>query len=386
MPEDLQSLFLLDPEVIYLNHGSFGACPKPVFETYQQWQRDLERQPLELLDRRITDLMLEARLALAEMLNCAADEIVYFPNPTTAINMVARSLDLGPGDEILSTDHEYGAMDRTWRFICAKTRARYVRHPIALPVETPDAFIETLWQDFNAHTKVVFISHITSPTALTFPVQEICRRAREAGVFSIVDGAHAPGHIPLDLASLGADFYTGACHKWLCAPKGTAFLYTRREMQHLLEPLVVSWGWEAEEPSSSQFVDHHEWQGTRDPSAFLSVPSAIAFQRQHDWDHVRQRCHRLAFQTRERIQALTGLPPICPDDADWFNQMFAARLPDMDLDALKQRLLDEFRIEVIVRSWNDQPLIRVCFQGYNDVTDADALIDALGILLPQMRI
>ncbi|HEY69872.1 MAG TPA: aminotransferase class V-fold PLP-dependent enzyme [Anaerolineae bacterium] len=386
MPENLRSLFLLDPEAIYLNHGSYGACPRPVFETYQQWQRELERQPLEFLDRRITHLMVEARIALAEMLNCAADEIVYFPNPTTAINMVARSLRLGSGDEILSTDHEYGAMDRTWRFICAKTGARYVHHPIPLPVETPEAFIETLWQGFNARTKVVFISHITSPTALTFPVQEICRRAREAGVLNIVDGAHTPGHIPLDLTALGADIYTGACHKWLCAPKGTAFLYTRREMQHLLEPLVVSWGWEANEPSASQYIDHHEWQGTRDPSAFLTVPAAIAFQHQHDWDLVRQRCHQLACQTRERIQALTDLPPICPEDDGWFNQMFAARLPEVDPDALQQRLLEEFHIEVIVRFWNDQPLIRVCFQGYNDTSDAEALIDALRILLPQMSL
>jgi isopenicillin-N epimerase len=299
---------------------------------------------------------------------------------------VARSLNLGPGDEILSTDHEYGAMDRTWRFICDKTGARYVHHPIPLPVETPEAFIETFWQGFSARTKVVFISHITSPTALTFPVQEICRRAREAGVLSIVDGAHAPGHIPLDLTELGADIYTGACHKWLCAPKGTAFLYTRREMQHLLEPLVVSWGWEAEEPSASQFVDHHEWQGTRDPSAFLTVPAAIAFQLQHDWDRVRRRCHQLACQTRERIQTLTGLPPLCPEDAGWFHQMFTARMPEGDPNALKQRLLEEFRIEVIVRFWNDQPLIRVCFQGYNDSSDADALIDALGVLLPRMRL
>ena len=261
-----------------------------------------------------------------------------------------------------------------------------MRQPIALPVDTHEAFIEAFWQGFNARTKVVFISHITSPTALTFPVQEICRRAREAGVLSIVDGAHAPGHIPLDLATLGADIYTGACHKWLCAPKGTAFLYARREIQHLLEPLVISWGWEAEEPSASQFIDHHEWQGTRDPSAFLTVPAAIDFQSQQGWDLVRQRCHQLARTTRRRIQALTNLPPICPDDAGWFNQMFAARLPNVDLDALKQLLLEEFRIEVVVRSWNDQPLIRVSFQGYNDAADADNLIEALGVLLPQTRL
>lgn len=385
MPDDLRSLFLLDPNVIYLNHGSFGACPKPVFEAYQGWQRELERQPVDLLGRRMVDLMTGARTALAGYINCAPDEVVYFPNPTTAINMVARSLNLAAGDEILSTDHEYGAMDRTWRFLCGKSGARYVRQPIPLPVSSPEAFIERMWQGFSGRTKVVFISHITSQTALTFPVEEICRRAREAGVLSIVDGAHVPGQLPLDLSAVGADIYTGACHKWLCAPKGSAFLYVRRELQTMLEPLVVSWGWEAEEPSQSRYVDYHEWQGTRDPSAFLAVPAAIEFQRQHNWDAVRDRCHLLASQTRERALALTALPPVCPPGDAWFKQMFAAHMPPLDPKKLQQRLLEEFRIEALAHSWNNQPLLRASFQGYNTQADADALIEALEQLIPKMR-
>jgi isopenicillin-N epimerase len=385
MVDDLKSLFLLDPGVVYLNHGSFGACPRPVFETYQQWQLELEREPVDMLGRRMEDLMIEARTALAEYIHCAPDEVVYFPNPTTAINMVARSLKLEAGDEILSTDHEYGAMDRTWRFICGRTGARYVRQPIRLPVQTPEEFIDEMWRGFSKRTKVVFISHITSPTALTFPVQEICRRAREAGVLSIVDGAHVPGQISLDLSALGADIYTAACHKWLCAPKGSAFLYARRDVQPLLEPLVVSWGWEAEEPSESVYIDHHEWQGTRDPSAFLTVPAAIAFQRAHDWDTVRDRCHQMASQTRDRILTLTGLPPICPDNSVWFKQMSAARLPALDSEVLCQRLRDEFNIEVVCHLWNEQPLLRASFQAYNSASDADALLDALETLIPKMR-
>lgn len=384
MSDDLKSLFLLDPNVTYLNHGSFGACPKPVFDAYQGWQRELERQPVELLGRRMVDLMTEARTALAEYIHCAPDEVVYFPNPTTSISMVARSLNLAAGDEILSTDHEYGAMDRTWRFIASKRGARYVRQPIPLPVRTPEEFIERMWKGFNKRTKVVFISHITSQTALTFPVEEICRRAREEGVLCIVDGAHVPGQIPLDLSALGADIYTGACHKWLCAPKGSAFLYARHDVQPLLEPLVISWGWEAEEPSQSRYVDHHEWQGTRDPSAFLAVPAAIEFQRQHDWDAVRVRCHLLARQTRERFLALTAMPPICPDSRVWFNQMFAARLPPLDPEELSKRLRHEFQIEVLVHTWNNQPLLRASFQGYNNQADADNLIQALEILIPKM--
>ncbi|RMF85819.1 MAG: aminotransferase class V-fold PLP-dependent enzyme [Nitrospinota bacterium] len=382
MGSDLKSQFLLDPDVIFLNHGSYGACPRPVFEAYQRWQRELERQPVEFLSRRRTELLAEARTRLATYLGVDADEVVYFPNPTTAINMVVRSLHLQPGDEILATDHEYGAMDRTWRFICRKTGARYVQQPIPLPVTTTADFVETFWAGVTERTRVIFISHITSPTALTFPVKEICQRARRAGILSIVDGAHAPGQVPLNLRTLGADIYTGACHKWLCAPKGSAFLYARREVQDWLEPLVVSWGWESDTPSGSRFIDYHEWQGTRDLAAFLSVPAAIEFQAAHDWEAVRQHCRALASQTRQRLSELTGLDPICPDAPEWFTQMIAARLPPVDIDQLKARLYDEFRIEVPPRIWNGQHLIRVSFQAYNGQEDVDALVEALQKLLP----
>ncbi|HBY06555.1 MAG TPA: hypothetical protein DEH22_01705 [Chloroflexi bacterium] len=208
-----KELFLLDPDVIFLNHGSFGACPRPVFEVYQQWQLELERQPVEFLGRRASPLLAEARAALAEYLHCQPDEVVYANNPTTAINLIVRSLPLQPGDEILATDHEYGAMERTWHFVCQKTGAIYRQQHIPLPVSTSEAFVETFWAGVTPQTRVIFISHITSPTGLIFPIAEICQRARQAGILTIVDGAHAPGQIPLDLTALGADFYTGACHK-----------------------------------------------------------------------------------------------------------------------------------------------------------------------------
>ena len=400
--------FLLDPGIHFLNHGSFGTCPRPVFETYQRWQAELERQPVEFLGRRATELLASSRAALAAYLGAAADDVVYFPNPTTAINMVARNvarlscarsgasiakhsapedeaatLRVRPGDEILTTDHEYGAMDRTWRYVCDQIGARYVQRPIPLPVTTHTDFVEHFWAGVTERTRIIFISHITSPTALTFPVAEICRRAHAAGILTIVDGAHAPGQVPLNLVELGADIYTGACHKWLCAPKGAAFLHARPEVQPWLEPLVVSWGWEAERPGPSRFVDWHEWQGTRDLAAYLTVPAAIRFQAEHAWDDVRRRCHQLAVATRGRIDALTGLPPICPDGPDtWFSQLIAARLPECDLDALKARLYDEHRIEAPLIRWNDQAFIRVSFQAYNDEDDADALVLALARLLP----
>ena len=184
------------------------------------------------------------------------------------------------------------------------------------------------------------------------------------------------------MAELGADIYTGACHKWLCAPKGAAFLHARPEVQPWLEPLVVSWGWEAEKPGPSRFVDWHEWQGTRDLAAYLTVPAAIRFQGEYDWDAVRRRCHQLAVETRTRIDALTGLAAISPDT--WFTQFFAVRLPECDLDVLQARLYDEHRIEAPLIRWNGQAFLRVSFQAYNDEVDADALLRALARLLPAL--
>ncbi|MBM3128713.1 MAG: aminotransferase class V-fold PLP-dependent enzyme [Chloroflexi bacterium] len=210
-----KELFLLDPEIVFLNHGSFGATPRPVFDAYQNWQRELERQPVEFLGRRFNNLMRDARAALAAYVHADAADLIYAPNATTALNIVARSLRLNPGDEILTTDHEYGALDRTWRFIARKTGAVYRAQPIPVPITTPEDFVARLWAGVTPRTRVVFLSHITSPTALIFPVAEICRRARAAGIISIVDGAHTIGQIPLNPEEIGADFYASNLHKWL---------------------------------------------------------------------------------------------------------------------------------------------------------------------------
>jgi isopenicillin-N epimerase len=380
--DNFKDEFLIDEGVIFLNHGSFGACPRPVFQTYQAWQSRLEEQPVEFLGRQATKLMSDAREKLAAYLNTVPDNIVYFPNPTTAINMVARSLDLQEGDEILTTNHEYGAMDRTSRFLCSKSGAEYLQLPIPFPMSNHADFVETFWEGVTPQTRVVFFSHITSPTALIFPAQEICRRAREAGIISIVDGAHAPGQIPVDLTAIGADIYTGACHKWLCAPKGSAFLYANPKLQPLLEPLVVSWGYEAEEPGPSQLIDYHEWQGTRDLAAFLSVPTAIQYQEENNWKEIRQRCYLLAHNAHRDISDLASLEPLSPNNHEWLGQMVALRLPQAtDPDRLKERLYGEYRIEVPALLWNDTPLIRISFQAYNTQEDLDTLLNALQELL-----
>jgi len=395
----LKNHFLLDPEVTFLNHGSFGATPKPVFREYQRWQRELENQPVEFLGRRFTKLMADSRAALGKYLGTHTDNLVYTQNVTISLNIVARSLELGPGDEVLSTDHEYGAMDRTWRFLSKERGFRYINHPISIPLTTEENFIDDFWEAVTPRTRAIFISHITSPTAIIFPVEEIIRRAREAGIITIIDGAHVPGQLPLHLDSLGADFYGGNLHKWLCAPKGAGFLYARPELQHLLKPLVVSWGYESETPGASKFVDYNEWWGTRDIASFLSVPAAIEFQEKYDWDKVRDSCHDLARDAQKRICELTGLAPLHSDADHWFRQMIAAPLPaDADIAALKTRLYDEYRIEAPLIEWCPSPiagegqgvregnkLIRVSVQGYNTKRDIDKLCRALSLLLRRIH-
>jgi isopenicillin-N epimerase len=348
----LRDQFLLDPGVVFLNHGSFGACPRPVLAEYQRWQRELEREPVEFLARRCDGLLAEARSALGEYLGARGEDLVFVPNATTGMNVVARSLRLGPEDEVLTTDLEYGAVDFTWD----ATGARVVRAPV-----------ESLWEHVSEQTRVLSISHVASPTGAILPVGELCARARELGLLAVVDGAHAPGHVPVDLAAIGADAYSGNAHKWLCAAKGAGFLWARPELQERLDPLVVSWGW-----PETEFAKRHAWQGTRDPAAFLSVPAAIEFQREWAWDEVRARCHALA----EQFVAGCGLPAAATE----FGQMVAVGLPPCDPDDLQRRLWDEHRIEVPCFERGGRPLLRLSVQGYNTEADVAQLVGALATL------
>lgn len=387
--EDLRAKFLLDSDIVFLNHGSFGACPAPVFETYQHWQRELERQPVAFIQRRQDDLIDAARARLAAELNVPHDDLVFVQNATSGLNVFARSLQLQPGDEILTTDHEYGALNLTWNHLCRRWGATYVQQEIPLPVTTPEDMVETFWQGVTERTRVIFLSHVTSPTALIFPVAEICRRAREAGIISVIDGAHAPGQIPLDLSAIGADVYAGNCHKWMCSPKGAAFLYVRPEHQEFVEALTVSWGWgEGFRPydgsSRSQFIRRNQWQGTRDSASYLAVPAALDFLHEHNWGAVRERCHAQLTSVANRIGLLTGLEPISPQTADWIAQLGAIPLPRIDARAAKDRLWEEYRIEVPVTSYRDNPMIRVSVQGYVTDADLDRLVGALEQLLSEM--
>jgi isopenicillin-N epimerase len=350
----VKDLFLLDPTVVFLNHGSFGACPRPVFEAYQRFQRKLELQPVEFMarERRFPELIDAARARLADYVGAERDNIVFATNTSSALNTVIRSLDLQAGDEILLGDAEYGGMELLWEFIERRTGAVLVRRPFADLEPGP-------------RTRLVFCSHIEWISGRVNDVASLCSLARDSGALSIVDGAHAPGQIELDLEAIGADIYAGNCHKWLCAPKGSAFLYARRDAQALIDPLVVSWDW----ADSAAFHELHRWQGTRDPSAQLAVPAAIDFQLAHDWPVVRARCHALL----ERIRDAIGLEPLTDD----FVQMLGFRLPVVDGTAFKRDLYDRHRIEVPVVETKDGWTMRVSIQGYNDDADADALIAAL---------
>ena len=340
--------FLLDPEVVFLNHGSYGACPVPVFERYQALQRELERNPVEFLGRRFDALLGEAREALAAFVGARAEDLVFVPNATAGLNAVIRSLRLEPEDEVLTTRHEYGAVMRTWEFAAA-----------TLVYAEPDELAGAI----GPRTKVVSVSHITSPTALLVPVEEICAAAREAGVLSIVDGAHAPGQIALDVEQLGADIYAGNCHKWLSAPKGAGFLWARPEHQRWIEPLVISWGYGAE----ASFAERHGWQGTRDPAAALAVPTAIEAHRSFDLE----RCGRLAASFHDR------LPPVGSSPAP---QMWTTELSPGDPKELQRRLFDEHRIEVPVQEWAGRRLLRVSIGPYNEAEDVERLLEALEAL------
>ena len=375
-----KELFQLEPDVIFLNHGSFGATPKPVFEVYQNWQRRLERQPVRFLQREISGHLKEARESLARYLNVTGDDLIFVPNATFGVNIVANSLKLGEGDEVLTCDQEYGACDKTWTYRSQQKGFSYVKQPIPLPVTSSQEILEAFWQGVTPRTKVIYLSHITSPTALILPIKEICVKARAEGIITVIDGAHAPGQLELDLDAIDADFYTGNCHKWMCSPKGAGFLYTRRDRQTDIEPLVVSWGWnnESEFSLGSAYLDTYNWLGTNDPSSYLSVPAAIAFQAKHNWGAVRERCHELLGKTLDDLEAVTGLETLYPTHSDLYAQLAVAALPEIgDPDVFKTRLYDEYHIEIPLTSYNAKPFLRISVQAYNSAADLDALVAAV---------
>ncbi|QBZ97594.1 aminotransferase class V-fold PLP-dependent enzyme [Flavobacterium sangjuense] len=373
----MKSQFLLDQNITFLNHGSFGSCPKPVFEEFQRFQRELELDPVEFIVKKQPNYLKTARESLAKFVGCQAGDLFFTSNPTYAINVIMRSIKLNPGDEILATNHEYGAMDRTWNFYCKKSGAKYIRQNISLPIVSKEQVIEEFWKGYNKNTKVIFLNQMSSATALIFPVKEICDRAKELGLITIVDGAHVPGHIDLNISELNPDYYTGTLHKWMLAPKGSSFLYVKPELQNDLEPLVVSWGYESVAPGESQFLDYHELQGTRDVSAFLCTPKVIEFLEKNNWSAVSKECKQIVFNNYQRFCDLLNTKPLSPITEEFLGQMASVPVNTNKPSQLKDVLYSKYKIQVPVMPLNDKIYIRFSINAYNSQEDLDILYRAL---------
>jgi len=376
---NIKDTFLLDPNITFLNHGSFGSCPRPVFQEYQKWQKKLEHQPVQFMTDKVYSALKESRIALSEFMGCNEDELVFFPNPTTATTNIIFNLDLKPGDEILMTNHEYGALVRAWTAWGKRTGIKIVQQNIPAPLDTEERFIEEFWKGVNVRTKVIFISHITSPTALIFPIEQILARARDKGLITIVDGAHVPGQVDLDIHALGCDYYIGAIHKWLCGPKGSSFLFVKKEHQKWMKPVVYSWGKDGEDPGPSEFLQDFQWQGTRDMSAFLSIPTAIEFYHQ-EISSLQSKCREMNLHAFSEFQSILGTKPIS-SGGNWLGQMVSHPLPDNASPDLKEKLWTRHQIEIPVFEWNGLQLIRLSVQIYNQQNDIDSLMSALPSLI-----
>ena len=373
----LKDQFLLSKDITYLNFGAFGACAKPVFRQYQDFQLELEQDPTDFFVNKGPAYLKAARIALAAYLHCNADDIVYVTNPSYAVNIVAKSYDLKPGDEVLTTNLEYGACDRTWKYYCAKKGATYIRQQIRFPLQSKEDFIQQFVAGITSNTKIIFISHITSTTGLRLPVEEICAIAKEKGILSFVDGAHAPGQLPVNLSALGADIYTGACHKWMMTPKGSSFLYVKNQLQHLFDPLLVSWGYESANPSHSRFLDYHQMQGTRDYSAFLTIPAAIQFMQEHNWEAVNKQCKAITQNNAERLCSLLNATPLSPVNDDFVVQLYSIPINTNAPAKLHDVLYEKYKIQVPVMPHEGKFYLRYSIQGYNSQQDLDKLYDAL---------
>ena len=375
----MKGWFLLDPDITFLNHGSYGACSKPVFKEYQDWQQKLENQPVQFMTNQVYSAMEKSRESMSQFVGCDEKELVFFQNPTTAVTNVIYNLDLKPGDEVLMSNHEYGALVRAWKMWGKKTGVKIIQQDISMPVTTEENFIEDFWTGVTDQTKVIFLSHITSSTALIFPIEKIIKLAKEQNILTIIDGAHVPAHISLNIHELGCDFYTGACHKWLCAPKGSSFLFVKKEHQDWIKPVVVSWGKDGDDPTPSEFIQNFQWQGTRDMSAFLTIPTAINFYIKEIKPY-QAACKKIIQDTYSEFSSVLNTEPISAG-REWLAQLVAHPLPKNRPSNLKKRLWEEYQIEIPVFEWNGQEFVRVSIQIYNTQKDVDLLMSALRSLI-----
>jgi isopenicillin-N epimerase len=384
------ALWRLDPAVTFLNHGSFGSCPGSVLEFQVQIRQRLERQPVRFFVREFEELWDQARRELSAFVGARPDDLVFVPNATSGINTVLRSLEWRPGDELLVTNHEYNACRNALDYVAHRSGARVVVANIPFPLKSADEIVPGIESCVTPRTRLALVDHVTSQTGLVLPLAAIVHALTRLGVDVLVDGAHAPGMMPLDLERLGAAYYTGNCHKWLCGPKGAAFLHVRADRQDAIRPLIISHGANSSRTDRSRFLIEFGWMGTGDPSAALSVPEAIRVMGSllpGGWPEVMRRNRQLVLAARRLLCDALGIDAPCPDEL--IGSLASVPLPDaknsapskspLYLDPLQDWLMDHGKIEVPIIPWPAPPkrLLRISAQLYNSLPQYRALARAL---------
>ncbi len=392
-PDSIRRYWSLDPAITFLNHGSFGACPTPVLEYQANLRARMERQPVQFFVRDLEGMLDDARAGLGRFIGTPAQDLAWVPNATTAVNSVLRSLPLRRGDELLTTDHEYNACRNVLEFVAGQSSASVVVAKLPFPLAHPQEVVDAVMSRVTDRTRIALLDHVTSQTGLVLPIEALVAALRERGVETLVDGAHAPGMLPIDVAAIGAGWYTGNCHKWICAPKGAGFLYTRPDLQSQTRPAIISHGANSPRTDRSRYLIEFDWTGTDDPTPMLCVPEAIRFMgglMAGGWEAIRSNNHQLALRGRDVLCRALDLEPPCPDEM--IGSLASLPLPDgggevsnspLYADPLQDELLDQFDIEVPVIPWPASPrrLIRISGQVYSRDGDYEKLGRALRVLL-----
>jgi len=388
---DLLRLWDIRPDTIYLNHGSFGPPPAAVRELRDRWQRRLDTQPMEFFVREFEPAWLSARGKLAEFVGGAPTNLIFAENATVGMNIVADSFPLAAGDEVLLTDHEYGAVKRIWERACSQAGAAV--HTVELPLPLSQDVANVILAAVKERTRLIVVSHITSPTAAVLPVAEICRQARRRGIAVAIDGPHAIAQVPLAIDELDCDFYTASCHKWLSGPFGSGFLYVAPRQQSHVRPPVLSWG-RIPPTKIDCWSDEFVWSGTRNPVAYLAIPAAIEFLQHVGVDEFRTRTHWLAQYARRRLVELTQRQPLVLDDPAWYGSMGHVPLPPPAggrvggescpvSNPLQNTIWQRLGIEVPVVEFRGVRYLRVSCHLYNDTEQIDRLVKGLKSLLDE---
>jgi isopenicillin-N epimerase len=382
-------------DTTYLNHGSFGPPPIAVSEARRRWLAESERQPMDFFVRQLEPAWLAARGALASFVGTSGGNLIFIENATAAMNVVADSFPLARGEEVLLTDHEYGAVQRIWKRACDKVGATAKTVVLPLPFRSAAETVAVIFAAVSDSTRLIVVSHITSPTAVVLPVQQICDEARRRGIAVAIDGPHAVVQADVAIDRLDCDFYTASCHKWLSAPFGSGFLYVAPRHQSLVRPPVLSWG-RTPPTRIASWSDEFVWAGTRDSTPYLAVPAAIEFLQQVGLPTFRARTHWLAKYARDKLSEFTGLTPIVPDSSEWYGSMAHAPLPPSRSEPaagirpddgcpvsnpLQHMIWRELGIEVPIVEFRGTRYIRVSCHLYNDAQQIDRLIAGLRRLI-----